>query len=238
MAKPASAEHLKALHDLLINLKPAGETHDCPLCRAIEEDAVGTMTDEEVQAAIAKAVDQAVNDAKAPLEAELATLRQTVGDTEVTKAVADATAPLQAQLTELTTELAEKAVEAKTAKDELEAERATRTAEEATRVAEERKAERLEAVKATEVMDEKDLDRFADTWAAMTDEAWGVELDKFQTIAATKGPATPPATPPLPSTAPPLTAAADAPAAGSASEAFRKVLRASKAGTDVTKLAV
>jgi len=189
----------RAVHDLMLAIKPDHQHEPCALCDL--EDTVGdkTYTDEELAAAVeaarAEAVAAAVAEAVAPLEAELDTLRAAQADTEVGAAVAAATAPLEAQVTDLETQLATALAEATAAAEARDALQATiDEAVEAAAIAD-RKDERVQAVKDLEFWTDDFIDKNADDFAALTDEAWDsklAELAELRDNARTATSSTPP----------------------------------------------
>lgn len=171
----------KAVHDLVLATKPDHEHEPCALCDDLEE-TVGdkTYTDEELAAAVeaakAEAVAAAVAEAVAPVQAELDTLKAAQADTEVGVAIAAAIAPLEAQVADLETELATATAAATAATEARDALQATIDAAVEAEAIAERKDERVQAVKDLEFWTDDFIDKNADDFAALTDEAWDEKL--------------------------------------------------------------
>lgn len=187
---------LKTLHDRLLAEKPEGVVHDeasCPLCamEAIPHEEIpegGSMsefTKEQVDAAVAEAVEAATS----ALKTQLAELESKQQETEVGKAVSEATAPLNEQIADLQSKL-DAEVMARTTAEEAKTEVETFwseaiAAKTAADEADARKDERLAKLK--EVAPEGAhayLDENADRFAAMSDEDFDARIEEYRTITA------------------------------------------------------
>lgn len=145
---------------------------------------MSTFTQEQVDAAVSKAV----ADATAPLQTKLAELESVSKESEVGKAVADAVAPLNEQIADLQTKLDTATVEkaaADEAKAAVEAWWETAIAEKVEGdAAAARKDERLAKLK--EVAPEGAhayLDENADRFAAMSDEDFTARIEEYGVVA-------------------------------------------------------
>jgi hypothetical protein len=193
------SEQLKALHDRMMAEKPEGVPHpaDCPLCamgeinhnEIPEGGSMSEFTKEQVDAAVAEAVEAAT----ASLKTKLAELESAAQETEVGKAVAEATGPLNDQIADLQAKL-DAEVLARTTAEEAKTEveefwtKAIADKEEADAVAA-RKDERLTKLK--EVAPEGAhayLDENADRFAAMSDEDFDARIEEYRTITAKADP--------------------------------------------------
>ncbi len=217
---------------MLLEVRPAGASHpaDCALC-AIKEDTVTTFTQDQLDAAVAQAVEAATADLKTRLG------QYEAGEQEaaIATAVEAATAESATQIADLTAKLEEAA----TARAAAEAEIARRDEEAATKAAQDaltaRRDERTSAVKELKVFTDAEIDTFAEGWAALEDAAWEGKLAELTVLKdRVKGE---PAAPPPPPTGPTgaLTAAEDTGGSDEVSPA-RKVLNLRGAGVDATKI--
>lgn len=198
---------LKSIHDRLLAEKPEGAQHDeqnCPLCamgeghhdQEPEGGSMSTFTQEQVDAAVAEAVQAATEKMaadQAALQAKVTELESAQQETEVGQAVAAATTPLNERISELEAEL-DAATVAKAAAEQAKAEVETFWAEaiaetEKTAELEAKKAERLEEIKDFKLPDEFVAAR-ADSFAAMSDEDWAARIEEWKAIASLEGSST------------------------------------------------
>lgn len=183
---------LKVLHDRLLAEQPEGAIHDpddCPLCDLEDTDTinpeggdVSSFTQEQLDAAVAKAV----ADATGPLTTRISEMETAAKETEHGKAIADALAPKEAEIADLQSRI--DAAEARATKAEtdltdfkaaIEAEK-TETAENAAREA--RKADRVKQVKDAKVFTDQYADENADRFAAMDDEEFTARMGEWKAI--------------------------------------------------------
>jgi hypothetical protein len=199
----------KREHDKLLEQQPEDATHDsrsCFFCAMDEDTPRGgsvsdkTFTQEDLDAAIAKAV----GDAKGPLEEQVRELRAAQGQSEVEAQVAEATQPLEARIAELEAELDNKTNEAETQQKRADGivawlEEEGQKAEQA-QANEARKAERTEKVREAANFSDEYVEQNAERWAAMDDEAFEAAVDGWreQAAAASNGALGRPATSELP----------------------------------------
>lgn len=196
---------LKGLHDKLLADKPDGAAHNedaCPLC-ALESfdndegitfddqpeggsmsENTKTYTEDELKAA----VDKAVADATTELTAKLSELENSHQQSEIDKAVAAAKAQSGESIKELQSKLDAAVLEAQTekqAREELETSIATekQAAQEAAEL-EARMTERLEKVKEVASFPDDYLNENADRWARMSDEEFEKTVADWKVIAA------------------------------------------------------
>jgi multidrug efflux pump subunit AcrA (membrane-fusion protein) len=187
---PVHMSTLRALHDRLIAERPDGATHDeesCPFCAGDQggTDSMGdrTFTEAELQAA----VELAVAEATAPLQARLAELQSDQHQSALERAVAEVKAETQAAIAELQAKLDAAvldAAQAKEAKDATEAAWAAekQAAQDATELAA-RKEGRLAAVREVACFPETYLTENGDRFAALPDEEFQARLDEWRAIA-------------------------------------------------------
>lgn len=200
MAVPDELAAYKALHDRLLNEKPADAVHDpaeCPLC-AMTDDTTGgkptddtrggsmsttTHTDEELKAAVDAAV--------APHLARIKDLEASQQTSEVDAAVAAAKAELEGQIAELQTQLDAKVLEAQTEKERADGITAWLDEEkvkaEQAALVDARKSERIDKVKEVASFPQEYLDANADRFAAMSDEDFEVALEGWKAISKPEG---------------------------------------------------
>lgn len=186
---------LKALHDRLLDEQPGGAVHDpddCLLCAmegsddmsTLEGGGVGDFSQEQVDAAVAKAVAEATG----PLNKRLEELQASAKETEVGKAVADALAPKEAEIADLQSRL--DAAEARATKAESEFNdfkasiEAAKKEEEEAKTREARKAERSQKVKDAKVFSDEYVEQNADRFAAMSDEDFDARMAEWKVIAS------------------------------------------------------
>ena len=188
----SSTSLLKTEHDELLAKMPEGASHpdveNCIWCNPNFNQTPGgdmkTYSEDEVVAAVAAAVTEAVT----PLKAELDTLRGEKSQEEVEAKIAAAKAEVEAELTKVQNDL-DAAEAAKAAAEEalknltdyLEAE-AQAVAEAA--ALEERKTTRREAVKSVASFTDEQLDAKLDRWVAMDDEAFETFVESLKEIAS------------------------------------------------------
>ena len=186
---------LQVLHDRLLAEQVDGAVHDaddCVLCDLEDTDQttdpeggdVGSFTQEQVDAAVAKAI----ADATGPLNTRIEELSASAKETEVGKAISDALAPKEAEIADLQSRL--DAAEARATKAETEfsdfkaaVEAKEKEAEEAA-AREGRKTERVKAMKEAKVFSDAYVDEHADRFAAMSDEDFAARMDEWKAIVA------------------------------------------------------
>lgn len=143
-----------------------------------------TITEADVQAA----VDKAVADAVGPLQTELARFREDAGTAEIETQIAEAKAPLETQVAELQTELDAKVLEATAAQTELDELKAFLDEAATTAAAAAETAGRVEArkteVAAVATFPEEYVTANAERWAAMDDSAFETYLEDLKIVAA------------------------------------------------------
>jgi hypothetical protein len=181
---------LKGLHDKLLAEKPAGAVHDsdsCPLCAMDEGGQAGddmTYTDEE----LAAKVDEAVVEAKKPLEDRIAELEASAQTTEVDQAKAAMRTRYEPQVAELQRKLDEAVLEAANAGAERDAIKswldAEKEAERERDAITARKEERLTKVKEVANFPDEYLAAQADRFAAMSDEDFAVACESWAALSA------------------------------------------------------
>lgn len=227
---------------------PARDNAQCPMCANEGSEAgVKTYSEEEFRTAVADATRIATDSLRQRLDELESAQAQGAVATAVATAVAEATAPLEARAADLQTALDAKVLEHQAAVTAAETAEAARkaledsVAEEKRLAAEavtasERRQSRVDAVAAVVTFPADHVEKCADGWAALTDEAFAAQLDGFRVLAETY----PTATPPVPvSTAPParspLTAADHTkPPTGSAiSDDLREVFAARENGVNL-----
>lgn len=188
---------LIALHDQLLAHRPDGATHDeetCPVCAgALGDDPEGggwmaTFTEEEVQAA----VDKAVAEATASLQSRIAELETSQQQQTLEQAVADAKAELEVQIADLQSKLDAAVLEAAQAKEANEAmqqawDAEKQAAEEAAQLAA-RRDERLAKVREVAAFPDSYLEENADRFAALSDEEFAARLGEWAAISTKEPP--------------------------------------------------
>lgn len=195
---------MKALHDMLLALKPEDVEHECALC---QEDFVeiashpgGTVSDktytEEQYNALAAQVEE--------LKAQIAGFQAAAASDEVDAKVAEAKAEAAEQIAKIQADLDAAVLKASVAEEALantvaylEA-TAAEQAEKAEREA--RKDERLAALKEVANFPEDFLSENADRFAGMDDETWEATLAGFKAQKAALESATPETEPGIPVT--------------------------------------
>src|SRR4051794_37605136 len=102
----------KELHDLLLDRQPDGAEHDkatCPHCvlsaSAADDEPGGSMAQTYTEEELRAAVDKAVAEAIAPLNTRLSEFDKANSAAEVEAKIAEATKPLQEQVDELQSKL-------------------------------------------------------------------------------------------------------------------------------------
>lgn len=201
LPKPFSMDE-KGLHDHLLEHQPERAAHDkgtCPFCamgpddangRVIAHDATGggtavkTFTEDELKAA----VDKAVADATADLQTKLKSFEESATEAEIEAKLDAAKTELQTKVDELQTQLDAAVLEAKGEKDKREAIEAWLTeegekAEHAKEIAS-RRDDRLAKVKEVANFPEEYLEKNADRFAAMSDEDFEARLEEYREIAS------------------------------------------------------
>lgn len=128
--------------------------------------------------------------ARAPLLAQLAEVQAAQAEDAVATAVAEARAELEARITELGNTLEVTRAETAAARQETADARAEHDADRSYLAAVAVRDERVAAVKALELLDDKDVDERADAYAAMTSEQWDDQLAMLTAVRA-KNPKTP-----------------------------------------------
>jgi hypothetical protein len=179
---------VKAVHDLLVDMKPDGVSHSCPMCASEEPGGpvtTKTYTEDEVQAMVTAAVTKATSD----LAAEIASMKESATAGEIDTKIAEATKPINERVAELESQLEAKTVEAETAKAEAEGIKSwlqeQADADAATAARDERKAARLQQVKDAELnLKDEFLEAQADRWADLSDEAFADALQAMVDSAA------------------------------------------------------
>jgi hypothetical protein len=189
---------LKVLHDRLLSEQPDGAVHDpddCPLCDMEETNPmndpeggdVGSFTQEQLDAAVAKAVAEATG----PLTQRIEELSASAKETEVGKAISDALAPKEAEIADLQSKL--DAAEARATKAETEftdfkaAAEAKEKEDEENKAREARKGDRVKAMKDAKVFSDTYVDENADRFAAMSDEDFAARMEEWKAVTASKG---------------------------------------------------
>lgn len=183
---------LKAMHDLLLKEKPAGAVHEpCALCVPSasadpEGGNVSTLTQEQADALVSKAV----ADATAPLQARLAELEAGQQTAEIEARITEARAELEAQVADLTTKLDEaeiRATAAEQARADLEQFWAEAIADaEKTSAAAARRDDRLAKVTEFGGFTAEYVEANADRFAAMSDEEFDARLEEWKLLKAAK----------------------------------------------------
>jgi hypothetical protein len=187
----------KGLHDLLLEQKPEGASHDSVSCEwCVAESAedthpqeagggstVKTYTEEEFASEVAKAV----ADATAGLHAELASFKDKATSEEVEARIAAAKAEAEEQLAEVRKQLDEKVLEAQSERDKraeletwLEAEKAKAEAE--AEIAS-RRDDRITKIREVASFPEEYVTANTDRWAGMDDEAFVAYLEDIKAVA-------------------------------------------------------
>src|SRR5688572_824120 len=116
-------KRLKVVHDMLVAIKPDGVDHpaDCELCLDLSDNdhpGGGSMSDKTfTEEELAAAVQKAVGEATSALQAKLTELENSQQQTEMDKGIAAAKAELQSSIDELQTKLDAAVLEATAAKD-------------------------------------------------------------------------------------------------------------------------
>lgn len=179
---------LKALHDQLLAERPDGVSHneeECFLCSADDEgEGMGDrlFTEEEVQAA----VDRAVAEATSSLTDKIAELQQSQQVRALEEAVDKAKAEMQAELVELQAKLDAAVLEAQQAK---EAKEALQTAWDAEKEAVEEaqklaalKEERVGQLKELAFFPDDYVEENGDRFAAMSEDDFTARLDEWKAL--------------------------------------------------------
>lgn len=146
-----------------------------------------TYTEDELAAAIAKAIGEAT----APLQTKLAELENSQQKSEMDAAIEAAKAEAQKAIDDLQAKLDAATIEAtaaKTAKEELDSFWADAIAKaENEKAMEARRDERLSAVKEFGGFDEKYIEDNADRFVAMSDDDFTARLEEWKALVASKG---------------------------------------------------
>lgn len=198
------SNQLKELHDWLLEHKPESANHvpdTCPVCVMESANTGGlpddhpeggsmsdkTYTEDELAAAISKAVAEATS----PLQTKLTELENSQQQSEMDKALAAAKAEAQATIDDLQAKLDAAVIEAtaaKQAKEELDAFWADAIAKaEQEKAMDERREDRLAKVKEFGGFDEKYIEENADRFVAMSDEDFDARLEEWKQLVASKG---------------------------------------------------
>jgi hypothetical protein len=173
----------KAEHDKMLAEKPEGVEHDtdnCQFCSASEGgDMSKTYTEDEVRAAVEEAL--------APVQAELDTIRASEAEEAVATKVAEAVAAKDAEISELHGTIDTLTLRAEKAEADYDAviawlDSEKTAAEEAAALAA-RKEERLAAVKEVASFAEDYIEANADRWVALDDTAFASLLDDWKAVA-------------------------------------------------------
>ena len=227
-------EHLRILHNQLLEQKPEGASHDvasCPFCSgtttvelALEGGAVDkTYTEDELKAAIAEATKE--------LETKVAELSAADEQAKIDAAVSEAVAAKEDRIKELEASLDSAVLETQKAKDEYEAIVAflKETEEAAAREAEvaARREERLAKVAEVASFPEEYVAANADRWANLSNEDFEALVADWAAIAPKKETSTVSEETEVPSTAAIETASRQAPVS-----AVRDVLSLTLRGID------
>lgn len=176
----------KAEHDKMLAEKPEGVEHDagnCQFCISSEGgDMSKTYTEDEVKAAVEEAL--------APVQAELDAIRASEAEEAVAAKVAEAVAAKDAEISELHGTIDTLTLRAEKAEADydsviswLEAE--TKAAEEAAALAA-RRDERLAAVKEVASFAEDYIEANVDRWVALDDAAFASLVEDWKAIAAAR----------------------------------------------------
>jgi hypothetical protein len=193
-AADAGAMTLRALHDRLLADRPEGAVHDegdCPICAADQggADAMSdrTFTEVELQAA----VELAVAEATAPLQARVTELESSQHQSTLERAVAEAKAEAEAAISELQAKLDAAVLEAAQAKEAKEAAEAAwaaeKQAEEDAKELAARKEQRLSQVREVACFPENYLADNADRFAALAEDEFNARLEEWKAIAVREG---------------------------------------------------
>lgn len=190
------------IHDRLLQNMPEGATHDtatCPLCAngetaaaieptgaSVEEDAVSTITQEQLDAAVTAA--SAAEARVVELETKVKAFEESQREGAIEAAVAEAQAEAQTKIDELQTQLDAAVLEANTTKEAFEAFKTeladAQAAIDAEASIEAKRDERVAKVAEVASFPQEYVDANADRWAAMTDEAFDQVLEDWRQIAA------------------------------------------------------
>lgn len=176
---------LKEQHDQLLALKPEGVEHDtasCNFCSGVPSDPQGgetmTYTEDDVKAA--------VDEALAPVLTELNALKASQAESQVDARITEAMAEAEKALAEAKADLDMATARADAAElhvTHIETYLAeVAAAVEAAVAAEERKAERVEAIKAVASFKDDHIEKNADRWASMAQEEFDVLLEDLASI--------------------------------------------------------
>lgn len=197
---------LKGLHDKLMAEMPEGASHDedsCPLC-AMESvnDSEGetfddqpeggsmsdkTFTQDELNAAVEKAVADATSDLQAKLAEHDANAQQSAIDQAVAAAKAESDGVIEELQAKLDAAVLEAANEKK-AREELEAKiEADAKAEEEAAALEARKEDRVKAVAEVADFPAEYVTENASRWAGMDDEQFAKYVDDLKVVAKKDG---------------------------------------------------
>lgn len=188
----------KGLHDRLLEQMPDGATHNsatCPLCSESLDNggnpsgskggaSVNTYTEEDLKAA----VDKAVAEATAATTAKVQELEGAAQQSEVEAKVTAVKAEADEFLAAVQKQLDEKVLEAKAAQDELTAIKAWLDDEKAKQDRESdqaaRRDERVAKVKEVASFPDDYVTANADRWSAMDDEAFQTYLEDIKVVAS------------------------------------------------------
>jgi hypothetical protein len=184
---------LKGIHDRLLAEKPDDAVHDpnsCPLCAMGDDggsDGGSVVSDQTYsKAELDAAVDKAVSEKTAVLEAQVTDLQAAAQTSEVDAAVSQVKAEAAEQIADLQRQLDDKVLEAANVTAEKDAIitwlDSEASAAEQTKVVEARREERLTKVKEVASFPEEYLTANADRFAAMSDEDFQVALDGWAAI--------------------------------------------------------
>lgn len=192
MSKP-----LNDLHDLLLELKPEGSSHDeatCDFCLGVVNEVASASTDSSGGSVSEKTYTEAEFNALAgevaDLKGKLVELSAAAEASNVDARIAAAKAEVEAQVADLQSKLDAAVLEAEAVKTEKEAivaflEGEKTAAEEAAALLA-RKDERLAKVKEAASFPETYLAENADRFAAMSDEAFEAALEDWKAAGVKK----------------------------------------------------
>ncbi len=197
-------KELKTLHDKMLATKPTDASHNtdsCLLCAELidntEEssydkpeggsmsDDAKTYTQDELQAA----VDKAIKEATVELQAKLNDRDKSVQEAAIQTAVANAETESNAKIQELQSELDKAVLEAskeKSVREELEASiAAEKAAAEKAAEVEAKKVERIESAKEfASLFTDEYITENASRWAEMSDDDFSKSVDEWKVIAS------------------------------------------------------
>jgi len=178
---------LKAKHDELLASKPEGVDHDagnCPYCDSSEEggDMSKTYTEDEVKAAVEEAI--------APLQAELDAIRASQAEEQISARIAEAVAEKDAEISELRGTIDTLTLRAEKAENDyneviawLEVEK--KAIEEAAELAA-RKEERLAVIKEVASFKEEYIEANIDRWVALEEAAFASLVEDWKALEASR----------------------------------------------------